>query len=240
MHKLQKKYSVEITEITEAAVRLGEMGYVTSHGGNLSYRVDENVVLITPTKILKRKLTFEDIVIIDFEGNVLYASDKRKPTGESPFHLRIMKNRPDVNAVIHAHPPVLTGFSIGNPEILTRPHLPEPVMEVGPVLPVEYAEPLSEELARAFDRVIHKANAFLMKNHGFLICSAVGAGRTMEMLEMMETTAYSLFVALGVGKVSEISEKGVKDLEKTIKTRDLSFPGAPGKLKTLTKLYFNT
>lgn len=238
MNGLQKKYRKEIEEIAGAGKRLGELGYVTSHGGNLSYRVDENVVLITPTKILKRDISPEDIVIIDFDRNVIFRCGDRKPTGESPFHLRILKNRPDVNAVIHAHPPVLTGFSIGNPDILTRPHLPEPVIEVGPVLPVDYAEPLSEELAVAFDRVIHKGNAFLMKNHGFLMCGREGVARTLEMLEMLETTAYSVFIALNVGEVNEISEKGVKDLERTMKTRGLSFPGAPGEVKSLKQLYF--
>ncbi len=238
MHPLQAKYKEQVQEIAEAAARLGELGYVTSHGGNLSYRVDTNVVLITPTKVLKRKISFDDIVFIDFNGTLLFAAMGRKPTGESPFHLRILKNRADVNALIHAHPPVLTGFSIGNPEILTRPHLPEPVFEVGPILPVDYAEPLSEDLARAFDRVIDKGNAFLMKNHGFLVCGREGAARTLELLEMLEATAYSLFVALSVGKVTEISEKGVRDLERTLRVRGLSLPGAPGVVNSLHELYY--
>ncbi len=238
MHELQTKYRMQIEEMAEACVRLGELGYVTSHGGNLSYRVDENTVLITPTKVLKRKIVFDDIVVIDLEGRRLFAADNRKPTGESPFHLRILKKRPDVNAVIHAHPPVLTGFAIGNPEALTRPYLPEPIFEVGPILPVDYAEPLSEELARAFDRVIDRADAFLMKNHGFLLCGREGVSRTLEMLEMVETAAYSLFIAISVGRAREISEQDVEDLENTIKTRGLSLPGAPGVMKGLREGFF--
>lgn len=238
MHDLQIKYRPQIEEITEAAIRLGELGYVTSHGGNLSYRVDRDLVLITATKTLKRKLTFDDIVIIDFNCRLLFAAAGRKPTGESPFHLRILKSRPDLNAVIHAHPPVLTGFSISNPDLLSRPFLPEPVFEVGPVLPVDYAEPLSEELAGNFDRVIHRANAFLMKNHGFLICSRDGVLRALEMLEMVETSAYSLLVALSAGKVNEISETEIQKLERTLKVRALPLPGAPGAVNSLRELYF--
>ncbi len=238
MSGFQEEYREQIEELVEASVRLGELGYVASHGGNLSYRIEEKLVLITPTKISKRKISFEDIVAVDFQGNTVFAEKNRKPTGESPFHLRILKQRPDVNAVIHAHPPILTGFAIGNPKILSRPHLPEPVIEVGPLLEVDYAEPLSEELARTFDRVIAKANAFIMKNHGCLICGREGVFRTLEMLEMLETTAYSLFVALMTGKAEEIPEQGVKDLEKTMRTRNLALPGKPGFVKGLKELYF--
>ncbi len=237
MHEMQVRYRAQIEEITDACVRLGELGYVASHGGNLSYRVDENAILITPTKVSKRKVSFDDIVIIDLNGKVLFAAKNRKPTGESPFHLRILKKRPDVNAVIHAHPPILTGFSIGNPEALTRPYLPEPIFEVGPVLPVEYAEPLSEELALAFERVLDKGDAFLMKNHGFLMCGREGVARTQEMVEMMENTAYSLFVAISTGEAREISEKDLEDLDRTVKTRELKFPGAPGVVKGLKEMY---
>ena len=71
----QEKYKREIEELVEACHRCAELNYVTSSGGNLSCRVDENIVLITPTKTLKRKMRFEDICVIDLEGNVLYASE---------------------------------------------------------------------------------------------------------------------------------------------------------------------
>jgi ribulose-5-phosphate 4-epimerase/fuculose-1-phosphate aldolase len=116
--------------------------------------------------------------------------------------------------------------------------LPEPVIEVGPVLPVGYAEPLSDELARSFDRVIHRADAFLMQSHGCVICGREGPARTLELLEMIEATAYSVFVAMVVGKAAEIPEAGVRDLERTRQTRGLPLPGDPGAVQSLTGLYF--
>ncbi|MGB4140583.1 MAG: class II aldolase/adducin family protein, partial [Limnochordia bacterium] len=65
MHKLQQQYQEQIQELVDACVRVAELGYVTSHGGNLSYRVDGSVVLITPTKVAKRKIKFDDVCIID-------------------------------------------------------------------------------------------------------------------------------------------------------------------------------
>ena len=74
MHKLQQQYQEQIQELVDACVRVAELG-VTSHGGNLSYRVDGSVVLITPTKVAKRKIKFDDVCIIDMDGNVLFAKE---------------------------------------------------------------------------------------------------------------------------------------------------------------------
>ena len=145
MHPIQEKYRAQIEEVVRAANRLGQIGYVTSHGGNLSMRADGDVVLITPTKVPKRDLTFDDICAIDMRGGVLYARPGRKPTGEWPFHVRILEKRPDVKGVLHAHPPVLTGFAIAGGDWMQRAFLPEPVIEVGPMVMVPYAEPLSDE-----------------------------------------------------------------------------------------------
>lgn len=238
MHELQIKYEAQIRELAEASVRLAELGYVTSHGGNLSFRVEENVVLITPTKVAKRKITFEDICIIDMEGNVLYAKEGRRPTGETPFHLRIFEKRPDLTGIVHAHPPVMTGFAIANTDLLAKPFLPEPIIEVGPMVMVEYEEPLSDELARAFDDKLDYANAFLMKNHGALVTSPDGVERALEFFEMMEAAAISILVAELLGGGDQLEKKHVQNLERTMKTRNLPMPGAKGKVTGLLDLFY--
>ena len=238
MHKLQIKYEKEINELVEATVRLGELGFVTSHGGNLSYRVDEDAVLITPTKVSKRKVVFDDIVIINLAGEVMFAGDERKPTGEMPVHLNILKKRPDIRGLVHAHPPVLTGFALSSNEILSRPLLPEPIIELGPVLYVNYEEPISDKLAASFDEVIYLSNTFLMKNHGVMICNPEGVERALELLEMLEAMAYSVFVASLLGKVNEIPAHEVENLENTLRTREIPIPGKPGYVKRLIDFYF--
>ena len=237
MHKLQDKHTEAIQKVADTCVRLAELGYVTSHGGNLSSRVDENTVLVTPTQLPKRRVTFEDVVILDMDANVLFAAEGRRPTGESPFHLRIMRQRPDVTGIIHAHPPVLTGFAIAHSDLLSRPFLPEPVIEVGPVLAVDYAEPISDALARRFDEALPHANAFLMKNHGVTLVSAEGVGRALEFLEMLEAMAQSILVACALGGPKEIAPGDVADLERTMKTRNLPMPGKPGVVTSLCALY---
>jgi L-fuculose-phosphate aldolase len=238
MHELQKKYKSQIEEFVDATRKLGESGFVTSQGGNLSYRVAEGVVLITPTKVPKVKVAFDDVCIINMKGDVLYAADGRKPTGETPMHLNILNKRPDAKGVIHAHPPYITGFAIARSDMLSRPLLPEPIIEVGPVLSADYAEPITDELAEAFDPVILKTNAWLMENHGITMCNHEGVGRAFELLQMIEALAQSLTVAMACGNVVEIPREEVKKLEKTMKTRGLPMPGLPGHNKGLEELYF--
>lgn len=237
MHELQLKYKAQIEELVKTTKELGEKGYVTSQGGNLSSRVDEDAVLITPTKVAKRAMTFDDICIVNLKGDVLFAAPGRKPTGETPMHLNIFNKRPDAKGIIHAHPPVLTGFAIANSKLLSRPLLPEPIIEVGPVLNAAYAEPISDDLAAAFDPVILKTNAWLMNNHGITICNSEGVWRTFELLEMLEALAESLKVALLCGEVVEIPMDEVAKLENTIKTRGLPLPGLPGYNNGLCELY---
>ena len=225
MIKITEKYKNEIRMLTQACHRCGELGYVTSSGGNLSVRVEENLILITPTKTPKRFMTEDDICAVDLEGNVVYAPEGKKPTGETPFHTRIMRLRPDIKAIVHAHPPVLTGFAIAHTDILSKALLPEPIIEVGPVLNVKYATPLSEELSENFDKVIKKSNGFLMENHGALICSTKDVTEAVEQMQMIEAMATSVIVAKCMGGVELIPRDYVKELEDVINVRSLPFPG---------------
>lgn len=237
MNELQTRYAAEIEEIVRAANRLAAIGYVTSQGGNLSMRVAEDAVLITPTKVAKASITFDDICVVTMAGETLYAKPGRKPTGEMPFHLRILKKRPDVKGLVHAHPPVLTGFAIAGGDWLEKPFLPEPVIEVGPMVMVPYAEPLSEELAEAFEAVVERSNGFLMENHGALMVAAQGVWRALEFLEMMEAAAMSILVAKALGNPKTIPMADVMNLERVIKTRELPMPGLPGTVNSLQDIY---
>ena len=238
MHDLQKKYENEIGELVRTTRRLGEVGYVTSHGGNLSFRVSDEHILITPTKVVKRHMTFDDIVIIDIRGETVFAVPGRKPTGETPMHIHLLKQRPDISGLIHAHPPYITGFAMTDSTLLSRPLLPEPIIEVGPVLSVDYAEPISETLARKFDTVVAHSNVWLMENHGVTIGSPEGVGRALDLLEMVEAMAISVHVAKSIGTVTTLTREDVEALEKTIATRNIPRPGDPRVVKSLVSMYF--
>lgn len=237
MHPLQEKYHSEITELVTACHRCAELNYVTSAGGNLSARVEENLMLITPTKTPKRTMRFEDICMIDLDGNIVFAPEGKKPTGEWPFHTRIMRKRPDIKAIAHTHPPVLTRFAIANNGMLEKPFLPEPVMEVGPILMVPYETPLSEALSERFDAVIDDSNGFLMENHGAVFCSPIGIFDAVELLNMAECMATSIVVSVILGNPKTIPAHFVKEIDEVIAVRNLKMPGASGKYRSATALF---
>lgn len=223
--KLTEQYRKQIEDLVEACHRCAQLGYVTSSGGNLSYRVGENTILITPTKTPKRLMRFEDICIIDNDGKTIYAPEGKKPTGETPFHVRIMKLRPDVKAIVHSHPPILTGIACTESDILSKAILPEPALEVGPILNVEYATPLSETLSENFDKVIHKSNGFLMNNHGALFCSCSDISEAVEYTEMVEAMAKSVVVAHTIDKCRTLTANDILELDNVIAVRGLKTPG---------------
>lgn len=237
MNILQEKYKKEIEELVAACHRCAELNYVTSSGGNLSVRLNENTMLITPTKTLKRTMRFEDICVIDLDGNILYAAEGKKPTGEWLFHTRIMKKRSDIRAIAHTHPPILTGFAIANDGMMEKPFLPEPIIEVGPILMVPYETPLSEALSRQFDAVIEKSNGFLMENHGALFCSPIGIEDAVELLNMSECMAQSVLVAKLLGNPKTIPDNYVKEMDEVISIRNLKMPGADNRYHSASELY---
>ncbi len=237
MNKLQEKYKGQIEQLVEACHRIAELNYVTSSGGNLSVRVDDNIMLITPTKTLKRKMRFEDICVIDLEGNILFSPEGKKPTGEWPFHTAIMRKRTDINAIVHAHPPILTGYAIAKTGQMELPILPEPIIETGPLLTVKYATPLSQELSDNFEKIIDLSNGFLMENHGVLFVSQNGIEDAVELLTMSECMAESAFVAQLLGKMEPMSPEAVKGMDEVIQIRNLNIPGGKSKFSSVFELY---
>jgi len=239
MEEIPARFAREIAELASASRRLGRLGYVASHGGNLSARVAEDVVLITPTKVPKQSIRPADICAVDMSGATIYAGKGRKPTGETPMHLGLFRERPDVNAIVHSHPPVLTGFACSKRAgLLARPVLPEPAIELGPAAVVDYAEPLTEDLARKFRPHLARHDFFLMRNHGVLVLSREGALRALEFTIMLEKQALSILVAELLGGATELSREDVAGLDRTLRTRALPFPGAPGAVKSLVELFF--
>jgi L-fuculose-phosphate aldolase len=232
-----QKYSAEIRDFTMVCKRLADRMYVTSQGGNLSYKLEDNLILISPTCVCKSEISEMDVVFIDLEGKTV--EGRRKPTGEVPMYLNFYSDRPDINSVIHCHPPYTNTFAIlKGTNWLMRPVFPETVAEVGPVPVVPYGEPLTQMLADNFAPFVEKYNAFLMENHGLTILSPADIRRTMQLVEILEVSAISILQALAVGEVKELSREDVRNLENTMRTRNLPMIGAPGVNKSMVDLYF--
>lgn len=224
-------------ELVNASKKLAHLGYVASKGGNLSLRIEDGF-LITPKGHSKRDITKRNIVVMDLQGRVLSAAKSILPSSEASTHLRILKKRPDIKGIIHAHPPILTGFSFTDLDILSRPIHPEMIIEIGSVASTPYTEPSSEKLADSLEPVLMKTNTFLLKNHGIVICSLIGVNHALELLEMLESMAYAILVGLRVGKINEIPKEEIDKLDEIMRERNLPIPGAPGVIKHLRDFFF--
>ena len=169
-------------EIVEAGRRMYARGYVASNDGNISARLDESRILTTPKSVSKGFMTPDMMVIVDYEGTKL--SGDRDASSELPMHLEIYRNRPDVNAVVHAHPPIATGFAVaGIP--LTRAVLAEVVTTLGSIPIAEYGTPSTAELPAAVRKYIKAHDGMLLANHGAVTCgpNVMAAYYKMETIE---------------------------------------------------------
>ncbi len=197
-------------DIIEAARRVYQQGYVASNDGNLSCRLDEDRILATPTGMSKGFLELSDLVLVDFEGKKI--SGSRNPSSEIGMHIFLYRERPDINAVVHAHPPTATGFSVaGIP--LTECVLPEVVITLGAIPIAGYGTPGGPEIAEPIRKWVQDYDAYLLENHG---ATTIGTDvmNAYYKMETMEHFAKILFVAKQLGGVNLLDEQQVADLIK--------------------------
>jgi L-fuculose-phosphate aldolase len=171
------------------------------------------------------------------DGLTVFTPKNKKPTGETPFHTRIMHKHPEIRAIVHAHPPIMTGLAIANSDLLTKPFLPEPIFEVGPMLMIPYGPHVTEALSKQFDLVINKSNGFLMENHRAVICSTNGMFEAVELTQIIEYMAQSVLVSILLGNCKKIPPNYLKELDQVIEMRNLTIDGIVGKFKSLTDSY---
>ena len=185
---------------------------IAGRDGNLSVRLGADRVLVTPSGFIKSLLTPADMVEVDFTGNPRRKSS-RKPTSELDLHLRILRHRPDVHAVVHAHPPAATGFAVAGQEIPGN-LLPELIFVVGPVPLVPFGMPGTPELG---DRIVpyledRRHQALLLANHG-----AVTLGKTLDeawiRMESLEHSARIITAARAVGEPKPLTAQAVERLQ---------------------------
>ncbi len=242
MNSYLKKYEREINDMVESCHRDAEIGYGPAVSGNLSYRVDDDIVLITPTKTPKRLICPEDICVLNMAGEPLYLPEGKKPTGETFMHLHVLSKRPDINAVMHAHPPLVTALSTtaAGKEALLLPLIPEAMMQLGPVITLPYADPNMEELGYAFDPVVNDSNGFVLESHGALVCSPKGVLHAIESLQVMESLSESIIVGRIMGKkLKYLTKADTEGIDEVIRELGWSLPGAPGRYKSITEMFYH-
>ena len=195
-------------EICEVGLKLWQKGFVAANDGNISVKISDNEYYCTPTGVSKASLTPDMIIKVDKDGKKL--EGKLNPSSEIKMHMRVYRERPDVNAVVHAHPPVATAFTVADID-LDQYVLPEAVLTIGAVPTCDYGTPSTMEIPDSLDPYIHNHDAFLLRNHGAL---TVGCNLTKAffVMEEVEFNAVICKHAMDLGAVHEISSEQLKKL----------------------------
>jgi len=199
----------EIKEwICEIGRRVYNKGFAAANDGNISYRIGPNEVLCSPTMICKGFMKPDDICMVDLDGNQLAGIKKR--TSEILLHLTIMKERPDVRAVVHCHPPHATAFAVAR-EAIPQCVLPEIEVFMGEVPLAPYETPGGQAFADTVKPFLLATNTIILTNHG-----TVSFGKTLEeaywKTEILDAYCRILILSKQLGGITYLNEKESREL----------------------------
>jgi L-fuculose-phosphate aldolase len=196
-------------KLVEIGRRIYDNGFVAASDGNISARLEDGTILTTPTMVCKGRMTEDMLVLVNIDGDKL-RRDERNPSSEFSMHKEIYQLRPDIRAIVHAHPPFGTGFAVANVP-LDKPLLSEVILTLGCVPLTAYGTPSTRELADSLSPFIPHHDALLLANHG-----AVAYGPDLEMayarMETLEHFAKITLIARIVGQPRELPPDAIEKL----------------------------
>ena len=196
--------------IVEVGKLLYDKKLLVSTDGNLSVRISENEVLITASGFCKGRLTPEQITKVDMEGNIISGL---KPARDIQMHLTTYKTRPQAKAIVHAHPPISTGFAIAGFQF-DHVTLPEILFSIGTIGVTDYAAPTTPDVPKVVAKKLWECptcEALILANHGALTMGTdiMDAYYKMETLEMFLTAT---LVSKILGRENVLTERQVKEV----------------------------
>jgi len=207
-------------DIVEIGRRMYARGYTASNDGNISVRLGGDRLLMTPKSVCKGFMTPDMMCITDLDGRKLQGD--RDPSTETLMHLEVYRQRPDVQAVVHAHPPIATGFAVaGIP--LNRAVLAEVLTTLGSIPIAEYATPSTQELPDAVRKYIKAHDGMLLANHGALTVGTDLYAAYYKM-ETIEHFAKISLVARLLGRENLIAREEVERLQELRGTYGIKAP----------------
>ena len=203
-------YINEREAICDVCHKMWQLGWVAANDGNVSVKLEDGTFLATPTGISKSFITPEKLVHIDENGEVLGGLEGYRPSSEIKMHLRCYKDRDDVGAVVHAHPPTATGYAVAQID-MDRYTMIETVVAIGSVPVTPYGTPSTEEVPEAIAPYLPEHDVLLLENHGALtvgsdLITAYYRMETLELYAKISLTAHLL------GGEKEISRDNVDRL----------------------------
>lgn len=208
-------------QICEMGRRMYQRNMVAANDGNISVKIREGEYFCTPTGVSKGYMTPDYICRVDAAGNLLEANPGFRPSSEMKMHMRVYARRPDIGAVVHAHPPYATSFAVmGAP--LDQPIISEAVVSLGTVPVAEYGTPSTDELPEALEKYLPDYDAVLLEHHGALTYASDLTTAYMRM-ESVEFYAQLLYQTRMLGGPRLLSRERVKKLIEVRKKMGIVF-----------------
>lgn len=209
---MKQNYDELKEQICDICHKMWQLGWVAANDGNISVKLEDGTFLATPTGISKSFITPDKLVHIDENGAVLDGTDGYRPSSEIKMHLRCYKEREDVGAVLHAHPPVATGYAVAH-KPLDEYSMIETVIALGSVPVTPYGTPSTYEVPDAIAPYLGEHDALLLMNHGALTVGTdlLTAYYRMETLELFAKISLNAHL---LGGAKEISRDNIETLIK--------------------------
>ena len=197
-------------QMCDVCHKMWQLGWVAANDGNVSVKLEDGTFLATPTGISKSFITPEKIVHIDKDANIIEANGDYRPSSEIKMHLRCYKEREDVGAVLHAHPPVATGYAVANVP-LDEYSMIETVIAIGSIPVTPYGTQSTYEVPDAIAPYLGEHDVVLLQNHGALSVGAdlLTAYYRMETLELFAKISLNAHL---LGGAKEISRPNIDKL----------------------------
>jgi L-fuculose-phosphate aldolase len=195
-------------ELIQACHKIYANGFVAAYDGNLSARIDDKKLLITPSGKCKGEMEEKDLLEIDYEGNVLIGDGH--VSAEVKMHLLAYQNREEINSVVHCHPIHASAFSVVDKE-LNKPIFPESILSLGKIPLCKYSTISTEEVEESILPYIEYVWVLLLQNHGVL-----AFGKSIKdayfKIEKLEHFAKIMTVAEILGGANNLSVDQLKKL----------------------------
>ncbi|MEK4349326.1 class II aldolase/adducin family protein [Paenibacillus sp. FSL R5-0475] len=207
MDNLEQKLRSQICDIGR---NLFNKDFIAANDGNISARLSEYEILTTPRAVSKGYLEPHMIVKVNLQGEVLEAAEGYRPSTETKMHLRIYNELPEMNGVVHAHPPYATAFAIKG-EALDKMMMPESVIMIGDIPLAEYGTPSTEEIPDSLMPFLGKKTAVLLENHGALTWGTDVMEAYLNM-ERLEYTAKITFITRMIDGERELPQHRIDEL----------------------------
>lgn len=208
---LPARFQSQAEEIVNFCRHLHAKNWLAACDGNLSLRVEAELILMTPSARHKGFINWSDLTLVTLDNKIIHGT----PSGERLMHLELYRACPQATAIVHAHPPVATAWSVARPELRALPEksLSEVILAVGRIPIVPYARPGTQDMGTFLKPELPAARVMILARHGALSWgeSLLEAYSGIERLEHAATT---LMHAETLGGLTELDLEAVEKLKR--------------------------